>query len=287
MKERALVIFTLAIQTAVGAFVTIGLVHYWLGQQTRISYTETLIDDSLLGTGLLIGLGLLTSFFHLGSPLNAWKAYANLRSSWLSREILFVSLFASTFSLFALLQWFKVGSPGARSVLQGVVAVFGIILVYSMARVYTLRTIPGWNNITTLLAFLATTLLLGSLAGGITHISWWKGYHSSSVRSYWTLLTPLQWILASAVFFLGTEFILVGATALNNFQGNFSPPQKAFVWMRLALMTAAITGAIVMLHYATRLSALEWGLWLVFLFALASETLGRMQFYQVYSQREL
>lgn len=39
----------------------------------------------LLGAG---GLALLLSTLHLGRPLRAWRALANLRSSWLSREIL-------------------------------------------------------------------------------------------------------------------------------------------------------------------------------------------------------
>src|SRR5512144_3019929 len=42
---------------------------------------------------LLSGLGLISSFFHLGHPLRAWRAAAMWRTSWLSREVIVLPLF--------------------------------------------------------------------------------------------------------------------------------------------------------------------------------------------------
>ena len=41
---------------------------------------------SLMVAVVLLGLGLLASFFHLGHPERAWRAMAMWRTSWLSRE---------------------------------------------------------------------------------------------------------------------------------------------------------------------------------------------------------
>lgn len=42
---------------------------------------------------LLLGLGLLASFFHLGHPERAWRSAAMWRTSWLSREVIALPLF--------------------------------------------------------------------------------------------------------------------------------------------------------------------------------------------------
>ncbi|HSD60981.1 MAG TPA: sulfite dehydrogenase subunit SoeC, partial [Burkholderiales bacterium] len=36
---------------------------------------------------VLMGLGLVASFFHLGRPERGWRAAARWRTSWLSREV--------------------------------------------------------------------------------------------------------------------------------------------------------------------------------------------------------
>ena len=51
-----------------------------------------LLPSAVIGLGL--GLGMLASFAHLGTKKNAWRVFANLRKSSLSREILFVCLFS-------------------------------------------------------------------------------------------------------------------------------------------------------------------------------------------------
>ena len=46
---------------------------------------------SLVALILLVG-GLIASFFHLGRPERAWRAAAQWRTSWLSREVLVLPL---------------------------------------------------------------------------------------------------------------------------------------------------------------------------------------------------
>ena len=68
----------------------------------------------LLGTLtalVLTFLGLVASFFHLGRPERAWRAVAQFRMSWLSREVIALPLFMAMIALYAVAVWF--GWPGA------------------------------------------------------------------------------------------------------------------------------------------------------------------------------
>ena len=85
----------------------------------------------LITIGFLLGVGGIISFLHLGRPMNSWRALNHLRKSWLSREILLYGLFGLSW----LLCWIV---PGMGKL---PLAIFGIGLVYSMARVYRLRSI--------------------------------------------------------------------------------------------------------------------------------------------------
>lgn len=54
---------------------------------------------------LLTGAGLLASFFHLGRPERAWRAIAQWRTSWLSREVIVLPAFMFAVFAYALVQW--------------------------------------------------------------------------------------------------------------------------------------------------------------------------------------
>lgn len=145
--ENSLVAFTLLAQFAVGAT--------WF--TTMFSSANVPINTRALAPVLIVMLvGLLASLLHLGQPRNAWRALANLRTSWLSREVLSAGVF--TVALCAML------ATGGRGVWLANGA--GVALIISMARVYTLRTVPEWNARTTIASFFATTLLLGALWHG-------------------------------------------------------------------------------------------------------------------------
>lgn len=167
MKERPLILFTLLIQLSVGAFLTLVALYFLFLRQAGADAASTLTGTGLLAIGPLVGLGILASLFHLGTPQNAYRALLNWRTSWLSREILFTLLFAFSGATFTALQWYQVGPFSARALVGGVTGLFGLALVYSMARLYMLPTLPNWNASTTPLSFFTTTFLLGSLAVGV------------------------------------------------------------------------------------------------------------------------
>jgi anaerobic dimethyl sulfoxide reductase subunit B (iron-sulfur subunit) len=139
-SELPLVAFTLLSQMAAGMAVL-------------SFFTGPLTAPVLVAIGSLIGAGGLVSLLHLGAPMNAWRALAHLNKSWLSREVLVFGLFGASW-LAAL------AMPGMGKL---PLALCGVGLVYSMAQVYGLRSLPAWDTGRTLLAFVVSAVLLGGL----------------------------------------------------------------------------------------------------------------------------
>ena len=146
-SETSLVVFTLLVQMAVGVF--------WAAQ-----WVVNYIPFSLyVMVGVCLGFGGFFSFAHLGTRRNAWRAPFHLKKSWLSREILFVGLFGVGWSagLMPLPQlWLDI--------IRVVTSLFGVGLIFRMARVYRLRTMPAWDTWRTPAGFFITSILLGYLS---------------------------------------------------------------------------------------------------------------------------
>jgi len=165
-KEWPLVAFTLLSQIAVGAFLIVWLTHLMGRQQASDIEVRKLCNGALLGVGPVMVLGLLASFLHLGSPLNAWRAISNIHSSWLSREILFSLAFFVMWFICAYLQWRGVGTETLRSNWAGLTGLVGLLAIFSASMIYLLPTRPAWDSLATLIFFFASTFLLGGLAVG-------------------------------------------------------------------------------------------------------------------------
>jgi anaerobic dimethyl sulfoxide reductase subunit C len=163
MRERSLVAFTLLVQTAVGLAWALAAVAVALGDDG----VGVALRAPFLAVGPLMGAAALVSLLHLGSPRNAWRALGNLRSSWLSREILFLALFFAGWAAAALPMVVGPGPASLRLPLLAGVAALGGGLLLSMARVYRLRTVPAWDTPRTTAAFLLTTVTLGTLTAAL------------------------------------------------------------------------------------------------------------------------
>ena len=159
-REISLVAFTLLVQLAVGLF------WAWLALNSAAPPAAG-SGVLLLAAGPLLLAGAASSLLHLGSPSQAWRALANLRTSWLSREILLIIAFGAGWTLVLALQRYGEGLAGARAALAAAVGLLGFALVYAMARVYRLRTVPPWNTVRTFHSFLLTAIILGALAAAL------------------------------------------------------------------------------------------------------------------------
>ncbi|GIX50373.1 MAG: molybdopterin oxidoreductase [Limisphaera sp.] len=115
----------------------------------------------LLGVAtILLSAGLVASFFHLGRPAGAWRAFLALRTSWLSREILAFGFFA----LFGSLAFFAAATATPAlpwllppAVLAGWTAVLCSVMVYAD----TGR--EPWRLTVTAPKFIGTAFTLGSV----------------------------------------------------------------------------------------------------------------------------
>jgi anaerobic dimethyl sulfoxide reductase subunit B (iron-sulfur subunit) len=114
--------------------------------------------------GILIGLGLMAAFLHLGKPLNAWRVFSNLVKSWLSREILTALIFLGLWAYGMLPYVLGVSPPVDQPFFTCFLGLVGAAMVYSMAEVYRLWTVPAWIAWRTKAAFFLTGLILGGLA---------------------------------------------------------------------------------------------------------------------------
>jgi Fe-S-cluster-containing dehydrogenase component len=142
--EWPLLVFTLLVAGLV-AFVTAQLI-----KATELHWPAA----------LTVGIGaMMVSTLHLGRPTRAWRAVLNFRTSWVSREVAFYSLFLGSVLL--------LGVSGSRSTLWSLVAVgLGFAALLSMDMVYN---IPGLRvpavphrAMPTLTALFLVGLLVGS-----------------------------------------------------------------------------------------------------------------------------
>jgi anaerobic dimethyl sulfoxide reductase subunit C (anchor subunit) len=162
MKHWSLIFFTLLAQTAVGAYVA------YLGIDTLSGGLPALTGQQMILTVfILMVLGLLISLTHLGSPRNAFWAVANLRKSWLSREVLFALAFTGSIGLQVFLEWRRIRYGGLDIILMGLSLVFGVSLILSMGKLYRLRTVPIWDTALTPIGFILTSLILGGAVVGL------------------------------------------------------------------------------------------------------------------------
>jgi len=109
--------------------------------------------DFLIGALAAMGIGAL----HLGKKSRAWRAVLNLRSSWLSREIVAYSAFL----VLALATFF---SPSPGGILTAAAVVSGFFALYCVDRVYSSISRPGFPRFHSGGAMLTGLYLCGIIA---------------------------------------------------------------------------------------------------------------------------
>lgn len=173
-RENPLVIFTLAIQAALGAY---GLLFFGKYFSPEIASAAAVVQTPLLfAVCALAALGLLMSATHLGKPIRAYRGFNNLRHSPVAREGLGVALFF----LFAGLQWLlslpafpllepwlgTMNIPLLAKLSEGfslVALACGGTGLYFMYRCYCIKARPFWNHWQTATSFVGTAMVFGGI----------------------------------------------------------------------------------------------------------------------------
>jgi DMSO reductase anchor subunit len=277
---------------AVGAFLALEIFDL------RFLVTDTQVP--VLVTALVMLAGLLISLLHLGQPQRAFRAAANWRKSWLSREILSAGAFSAGLVAFNLLQWFYPLRPAyleregraywfglfpLHSLVFYLTAASGLALVYCIVRVYRLRTLPAWNHMLTTASFITTAAILGPLLAGLLIFG-----ASLPVIDFgfsgmdFSRFALFGWLAGIALPGLAVQ---AGLAWLSHQHTRLS---DSLFRLRLGLITASALAALLTFAPLSRGgSANTWMaagslVSLAFGLALAAELLGRWMFYQKKSQ---
>ncbi len=145
---------------AAGVFLFLGIFRQIAIDAADTRLMATVILPGMLLAGLSLMLGMLVSLFHLGNPFRAYRAVTNLRSSWLSREVLLTVVFFGLWLVFFICE-----SNGIYiQYLSWLVMLAAILSVLSMASIYYSTGNRGWNRIHTYTGFLESVIILGSAA---------------------------------------------------------------------------------------------------------------------------
>ncbi|EPF2605058.1 TPA: dimethyl sulfoxide reductase anchor subunit family protein [Yersinia enterocolitica] len=160
--EWPLMVFTVLGQCVVGGFIVLGLALIFgglsRGQQQRV-------HRSMFALWVLMALAFIASTLHLGSPMRAFNSLNRVGESALSNEIAAGSVFfvvAGFYWLLAILN----KMPALLGKIWLVVAmVLGVVFVYAMCRVYSIDTVPTWDNLYTPLGFVLTVFIGGPMLG--------------------------------------------------------------------------------------------------------------------------
>ncbi len=205
-NEWPLVFFTVLAQLSAGLVSTglLLLAFFRLPADTG----DILRRHIFLAALLMTLLALIVSFLHLSRPGHAVYAMFNIQSSWLSREIILAAMFSGL--LFVSYLTTRLVLPGHlwRGPLYFLTSLTGLLLVFSMVRLYMLPTVPAWNNPATPVAFFNTALLTGAvlLLALLVFLSH-RGMDWQAVRPMARILVLM--VLASlAVHLLNDNFLI-------------------------------------------------------------------------------
>jgi DMSO reductase anchor subunit len=105
-------------------------------------------------------VSLAASALHLGRPIYAYRAVKGWRTSWLSREVLALGMFAVIAASYGATLFF---GPAGAAAIGAAAAAMGLTGIYCSARIYLVPARPSWNSRYTVLEFFLTAGLLGPL----------------------------------------------------------------------------------------------------------------------------
>lgn len=147
---------------------------------------------------VLLGAGLVASFFHLGHPERAWRAMAMWRTSWLSREVIVLPLFMALVFVWAVLSGRS--SQVAFSPALPVLALLGAgALWICTAQIYAcIRFIQEWAHPLTLVNFTLIGLASGTVLASALAASAGQQALQSAALPWALTLTFAAWACRTA-----------------------------------------------------------------------------------------
>ena len=275
--EWSLVFFTTIAQWATGIMIAVLPFVFAKNSNGCTKLNRTAL---YFAAGLMV-VALALSFLHLNNPLHSVYALSNLETSWLSREILFVSLFLFALVLVNFILYFK--KPAVkyyRAFIPGT-AIVGVIMVYTMSKLYMIPTVPPWNSPSTLVEFYSTALLIGSaFVLGLSLHPFHKAAKTTQKVGQGSKTNVLVFIT-----FLAVGFLLINVLFLNhptteaNVGFESEPVHPSFLVIRWGTILLGSVSVIFIIYKKHRLKNMSLVFYLPFVFFLISELIARAAFY--------
>ncbi len=275
MHELPLVLLTVLVQGAVGIFFCLGMVNILC-----VTISQKAMTKAFIATMVMFGIGAAASITHLGTPSRAFNVMFGLaQGSPLSLEIVAISLFGGAAALYTAMGMFNI-APALRKLLLPVTMVLGIVLVYAIAKVYTLPTVPTWDSDWTLFQFLMTAGVIGPV-GTIALLRWQSaegGHFQKMADRGLATFALIMLVLAVTCFvgfllFLGQLNLQINPLAMMDYHSTLLMTRVAL--MMLGVICAAVS-ATCGNHQATGVAVVS------FLLVTGAELLGRIFFYDIY-----
>ena len=296
VREWALPVYTILVQLSVGAFAILWLIRYLVGLKFSAQEIDRITSNPILVIAITAVVAMGGAHFHLSKPFHSFLAVLNFKSSWLSREIVFSVLFLIATISVLYLTYFQTHRRRLITGLGWLAIIFGVILIYCMARIYLIPTQVAWNSPTVILSFYTTTLLLGIMAIACLMVldlkfSEIKQGNDVELRSQvlrnsmggLTILTVALVTLNIAITFIQIRLLaqgdLTARTSLNLLLELYLP---LFVMRMIILVYASVSlvfSVVRMYRLQTTLQGLMSPVYLSCLLILVGEIIGRFLFY--------
>ena len=156
----SVILLTTLIGAGQGLFLALFAVEAFNAARGQASLAPFFVAAVIAASLVLVGAGLLASFFHLGHPERAWRSAAMWRTSWLSREVIALPLFMALVALYGALHW--TGRLQGALLAGALAALACFVLFVCTGMIYAcLKFLQEWHTPLTVANF----ILLGTASG--------------------------------------------------------------------------------------------------------------------------
>ncbi len=251
MKEDflSLALYTVIAQSAAGAFIFSEL----FGKVQNTGKKKRNITILLIL--LIVAAGI--SFLHLGNSAHAINAINNLRTSWLSREILLMCLLIVAMPVYS--SSLDRNSYMTVKVIKYISTALALLFLFSMMMLYMLPSIRSWYHPTTPVSFFLTSAICGIMTASIM-----DGSDADLTDNRYTILIAIfvfASLINSSIYFVHVNY-----------------PANLLLFFR---MISPLCALIILITKKIRCFSNNSGLWSVIAIGLlfTGELTGRIMFF--------
>ncbi len=200
-SDFPLIIFTVFMQGAIG-------LSFFAAIASLRNREEAALPRLWACVTVFAALGLGASLLHLEKVMVAHTALNNLGVSWLSNEILVVSIFFGCAAVTMILSFMKSRGQGC---LGSIAALAGLASIVVQGLAYAPEAMPAINNSFPMAMFLVTSLVMGAGLSGLMIADGRDCLLSSFRTATWVLLALL--LVVPCVWASGSEVMRLTAAA--------------------------------------------------------------------------